>query len=179
MDPLRPSAYVMLGMLRLGSRSGYQIRRSAELSLRFFWAVSPGQIYGELRELERLELIAGSLDPKGSIKRRTFTLTPAGEQVLADWVADPELGLFEWRDLGLLKLFFADVLSAAERAELLARLRARAADMREHFDTTITPAAKLTGERQEVEMPQLVARFGADFWEWTATWLEDNAAQIR
>ncbi len=172
MSELRPAAYVMLGMLRVGSRSGYEIRTSAELSLRFFWAISPRQIYDELRVLEERGLVSGSDDPKGSMKRRTFTLTDAGERALAGWVAEPELGLFEWRDMGLLKLFFADVLTPAERRALISRLRDRAEDVRRRFDTTILPAAARTGERHGNEMPELVARFGADFWTWMADWLE-------
>ncbi len=178
MDDLRPAAYVMLGMLRVGSRSGYEIRRSAELSLRFFWAVSPKQIYDELRELESRGLVRGSDDPKGSMRRRTFALTRAGEEALAAWVAGPELGMFEWRDLGLLKLFFADVLTADERGELLARLRVRAEEMRGQFASTITPAAQRTGERGGLEMPQLVARFGADFWDWVVEWLADADREL-
>jgi DNA-binding PadR family transcriptional regulator len=176
---LRPAAYVMLGMLRVGSRSGYEIRKSAELSLRFFWAVSPRQIYDELRVLEERGLVRGSDDPKGSMKRRTFALTATGERALAGWVAEPELGLFEWRDLGLLKLFFADVLTPAERRALIARMRARAAEVQQKFETTILPAAARTGERHGNDMPELVARFGADFWDWAADWLERAEAGVR
>ncbi len=60
------SGYIMLGMLRVGSRSGYEIRRSAELSLRHFWSVSPPQVYGELAKLEEGELIEGTDDPRGN-----------------------------------------------------------------------------------------------------------------
>jgi PadR family transcriptional regulator AphA len=169
---LRPASYVMLGMLRVGSRSGYEIRRAAELSLRFFWAVSPRQIYAELRELEQLGLIAGSDDPKGSTKRRMFTLTPAGERALADWVVEPELGSFEWRDMGLLKLFFSDVATPEERRALVRRMRERAAEVQAYFEDTVQPVAARTRERHGPEMPAVVASFGQEFWAFMADWCE-------
>lgn len=179
MSDLRPAAYVMLGMLRIGSRSGYEIRRSAELSLRFFWAVSPRQIYAELAELEQRGLVEGSDDPRGSMPRRTFTLTPAGEEALRRWTADPEVGAFEWRDLGLLKLFFSDVLDDEGRLELVATLRRRAERVREHVETVVLPASDRTRERHGAEMPPVVARFGAEFWAFMADWCDRLEAELR
>ncbi len=167
---LTSTAYVMLGMLRIGSRSGYEIRRSAELSLRFFWAVSPGQIYGELRVLEEAGLVRGSDEPKGSMKRRIYELTDAGEQALAEWVARPGVGAFQWRDLGLLKLFFSDVVGPEERRELLAELRRRTDDVERTFQEQILPAAARTRERHGAEMPAVVAEFGREFWRFMADW---------
>lgn len=169
---LRPASYVMLGMLRVGSRSGYEIRRTAELSLRFFWAVSPRQIYNELRELEALGLITGSDDPKGSMKRRTFVLAPAGERALAEWVADPQLGSFEWRDMGLLKLFFSDVATDAERRALVHAMRLRADEVRDYFEATVLPVGARTRERQDQRMPEVVAQFGHEFWAFMADWCD-------
>jgi DNA-binding PadR family transcriptional regulator len=176
---LKPAAYVMLGMLRLGARSGYEIRRAAELSLRFFWAVSPRQIYAELRELEDLGLVRGSDDPKGSTKRRMFTLTRSGEQALAGWVSDPEIGSFEWRDLGLLKLFFSDVATVAERRALVTAIRARAIEVQAYFETVVLPVAEATRERHGTDMPGVVAGFGHEFWAWVAEWSERLELELR
>lgn len=170
---LRPASHVILGMLWIGARSGYEIRRTAELSLRYIWAVSPRQIYDELKALEQAGLVAGKDDPKGSMKRRVFELTPAGRETLAAWVNDDEVGSLEWRDLGLVKLFFADVISDGDRAELFDRLRDRAEEMRDYFDETVVPAAVEQGSRHNNEMPELTARFARDFWTWMNNWLEE------
>jgi DNA-binding PadR family transcriptional regulator len=42
---------VILGLLSLGARSGYDIKTAVDSSTRFFWAAS----YADLPELRRLE----------------------------------------------------------------------------------------------------------------------------
>jgi DNA-binding PadR family transcriptional regulator len=114
---------VILGMLRLGPRSGYDIKRFVDKSTRFFWAASYGQIYPELKRLERAGLIEGESDPTGNRRRVVYKLTPAGEAALHEWLVSPSLS-YELRDEGFLKLFFADALDRAEALELVRAIRA-------------------------------------------------------
>src|SRR3954471_8646458 len=108
---LAPTSYVVLGMISLGKRTGYEIKQLVDRSTRFFWAASYGQIYPELRRLEEAGLITGHADPQGGRRRRAYDLTPEGEAALAGWLRDGESRLvLETRDEALLKLFFAGVL---------------------------------------------------------------------
>ena len=59
---LSKTAYVILGMLTLGRRTGYEIKALVDVSTRFFWAASYGQIYPELKRLEAAGLIEGERD---------------------------------------------------------------------------------------------------------------------
>src|SRR5262245_5094734 len=88
-DHLSPTARVILGMLRFGSRTGYEIKQKIEISTRFFWGASYGQIYPELKRLERLGLVAAAADPRGGVKRTAYELTPAGDDALHSWLVDP------------------------------------------------------------------------------------------
>src|SRR5947209_4403689 len=101
-------AYLVLGMVRLGARSGYEIKQAVEISLRFFWTISPAQIYPSLERLEQSGLIQGTSEHLGGRRRRTFTITKMGETVLREWLREQEPMRFELRDIGLVKLFFAD-----------------------------------------------------------------------
>src|SRR4051812_32900732 len=104
---LSPTAYVILGMLGWRPMSGYDIKSLVDHSTRFFWAASYGQIYPELRRLSAAGLIEGKASPQGGRKRNVYRLTPAGRTELRDWLKKgPEV--YEVRDEGLLKLFFAD-----------------------------------------------------------------------
>ena len=63
---------VILGLLSIGPRSGYEIKAVVDRSTRFFWAASYSQIYPELRRLEREGLVEGEdasngARPDGSI----------------------------------------------------------------------------------------------------------------
>jgi PadR family transcriptional regulator, regulatory protein AphA len=122
---LTPPAYVVLGMLRLGSRSGYEIKRAVELSIRFFWTISQAQIYPSLKRLEHAGLIEGRDEPRGKRPRRVYEITADGEAVLRQWLLREEPIPFELRDLGLVKLFFADTLDPDEALALLANVQRR------------------------------------------------------
>ena len=122
MSSLTPPARVILGMLKLGIHTGYDIKKAIDTSTRFFWGASFGQIYPELRRLSEAGLIKGKPDPRGQVKRTMYSLTPKGERALHDWLTDSESFTFEMRDESLLRLFFGDALS---REEVVANLHAR------------------------------------------------------
>lgn len=117
--------YVVLGMVRLGARSGYEIKQTVELSIRFFWTISQAQIYPSLKRLEHAGLIEGRDDPRGKRPRRVYEITANGEAVLRQWLRREEAIPFELRDLGLVKLFFADALDPDEALALLAKVQRR------------------------------------------------------
>src|SRR5215210_310072 len=120
---LRKTSYVILGMLRLGRSTGYEIKRFMDVSTRFFWAASYGQIYPELRRLEELELVRPTGASGGGRQRKAYELTAAGERELDEWLGSAEALHFELRHEGLLKLFFSDGLSAPGRAAQWRRMR--------------------------------------------------------
>jgi DNA-binding PadR family transcriptional regulator len=153
--------YLVLGMVRLGARSGYEIKRMVELSLRFFWTISPAQIYPSLERLERSGLVVGRPEALGRRRRRAFAITSAGEATLQAWLRKPEPIPFELRDLGLLKLFFADAL---DKRDALALLRAIERRSRERVAAlqAIEPAALAT-EAQGAAYPLLTLQLGIAF----------------
>lgn len=152
-------AYAILGMLRLGARSGYEIRRAAEASTQFFWAFSAPQIYTDLKRLEGAGLVAGRSAPRGERKRKLYELTPAGEEALHEWLLEPGELPFLMRDLGLLKLFFADALSQEEALEHIALVKRRSERMVERFETATVPLAEKIEERGH-RFPLVAARYG-------------------
>jgi PadR family transcriptional regulator, regulatory protein AphA len=133
-------AYVVLGMVSLGARSGYQIKQDVERSIRFFWTISQAQIYPSLQRLEADGLISGQEQPSGRRRRRVFQITDAGRAALRAWLADTEPIPFELRDVGLLKLFFADASPPADASQLLEAVRLRS-QQRIRTLAAIRPAA--------------------------------------
>jgi PadR family transcriptional regulator AphA len=171
---LNATAYVVLGMLRHEPRSGYEIKRVVDNSTRFFWTASYGQIYPELRRLEELGLVEGRAEPRGGRKRTVYQLTDAGRDELRRWL-DDEVGVLEFRDEGLLKLFFAiadpetaeSIIAAKQHLheEKLAALRAVEAK------TVATAAA---GD----PFPNLVWRYGVESSEWMIGWCARARAEL-
>jgi PadR family transcriptional regulator, regulatory protein AphA len=122
---LTPTGRVVLGMLGLGKRTGYDIKQLVDVSTRFFWAASYGQIYPELKRLEAQGLVEGTPQPTGGRARTEYSLTAAGRRALDEWLASPaELG-HEVRDEGLLKLFFSEGRDTGDVLETLRAMRAK------------------------------------------------------
>src|ERR671939_2019838 len=99
---LSKTAMVVLGLLALRARSGYEIKQAVDGATRFFWSASYGQIYPELRRLERDGLVTKEHAPRGGRRRHVYALTPRGREELERWLAAPGFGL-EMRDEGPLK----------------------------------------------------------------------------
>jgi PadR family transcriptional regulator, regulatory protein AphA len=158
---LSPPTYVVLGMVRLGARSGYEIKQMVELSIRFFWTISHVQIYPALRQLESEGLIVGRDDPRGRLPRRVYEITERGEQVLEEWVAEAEPMPFELRDLGMVKLFFADAVSDEQALGLLAAVRNRSEE-RLSLLLEIVPTAESAGDDGS-HFPNLTLQMGIAF----------------
>lgn len=101
------TTYVILGILAIHPhQSGYEIRKTIQQSVGFFWGESFGQIYPTLKRLAA----EGSIVPSSSgassrPNRQEYSITPAGHTRLQEWLAipyrdDPPRNEF------LLKLFF-------------------------------------------------------------------------
>src|SRR5918999_1417998 len=103
MTELSPTAYVILGFVHKGPKSGYEIKALVDNSTRFFWAASYGQIYPELKHLAEAGLVEGTDAPRDGRKRTVYKLTPAGRRELRAWLREPP-STYELRDEGLLKL---------------------------------------------------------------------------
>ncbi len=120
---LQKGAYFVLGMIGTGCRSGYEISKMAEITSRFFWAAGDGQVYPQLRKLADAGLIEGERETQGERERNVYELTDPGREALDDWLLSPAAPMWELRDEGLLKLFFADRLTTAQLRERVAILR--------------------------------------------------------
>ncbi len=173
-----PTAYVILGMLGWRPMSGYEIKSIVDKSTRFFWAVSYGQLYPELRRLSAAGLIEGKSSPQGGRKRNVYRLTAAGRRELRAWLeAEPQV--YELRDEGLLKLFFAsssDGESAPGTLEAMGRGHRRIVEQLKLVEAGNPPQG----------FPNLILTHGIEFHEWIADWcertrraLEDEAADER
>ena len=169
---LSPTGRVILGVLAVEPRSGYDIKALTDKSTRFFWAASYGQIYPELKRLSDRGLIDGSDESHGSRKRTVYRITREGRKALAEWLGTPEQ-VHELRDEGLLKLFFAaaqgnDAVTAAIREKRDAHASALA-ELRE-----IEPYAQ-SAERVG---PAEVLGYGLAYNEFAIRWCEETLKRL-
>jgi len=167
MSNLSPTAKIILAFLRFRPRSGYDIKQSVEISTQFFWGASFGQIYPELRRLEQAGLL--EVESEGRRGRKVYRLTTAGERELDDWLRG-DSGLFQYRDEGLLRLFFSDLIDPETALENVRRMREWREQAVAFFRSQLEPHAQ--------EDADLGARFPLRALEFGTAWLEAQAAWL-
>ena len=104
-ERLNATAGAVLGLLRGGPRSGYDLVADAQKVVGSFWTVTRSQVYRELADLaERGFVVRGEVGPRD---RQPFEITTAGRDAFRAWVNTPP----EPENLRiplLLRLTFAD-----------------------------------------------------------------------
>lgn len=117
---LTPISYIVLGLVELrGPSTPYDLKRAIDNSVGYFWSFSHAQFYGEPARLAAAGLMSEEREETGR-RRRTFSITAEGRQALQEWLSEPAEHRRELRDLGMLKLFFAE-LASPEQVEDLRR----------------------------------------------------------
>jgi DNA-binding PadR family transcriptional regulator len=84
-----PATYGLLGMLAVRSWTGYELTRQVRRSLRFIWPTSEGHLYREQKRLVTLGWAVAEQEQTGQRTRNRYTITPAGREALAKWLATP------------------------------------------------------------------------------------------
>jgi DNA-binding PadR family transcriptional regulator len=176
MSSLTPTARVILGMLKLGVATGYDIKKVIDFSTRFFWTASYGQIYPELKRLQKAGLVRAEQSPRGKVKRTVYSLTPKGEEALHQWLTDSQDVLFEIRDESLLRLFFSDLLS---RDEVITNLKTQ----QQIFELVLQRFREIeVGAKEGVAegrlYPYVALRYGLDFISWARDWYAEAARRL-
>src|SRR6266545_2805221 len=170
---LGKTSYVILGMLKLGRHTGYEIKSLVDLSTRFFWAASYGQIYPELARLEELGLVRGKEDRSNGRRRKAYEPTARGERALRKWLISDEPLHIELRHEGALKLFFSDALSPEQQVALVGRVRETHERVAEQL-RAIRPA----GPEDKPLAPLLTLEFGIAYQEFLVEWCERAARRL-
>jgi DNA-binding PadR family transcriptional regulator len=103
-------SYVLLGFVELmGPTTPYAIKRNLERTLGHFWPFAHAQFYQEPQRLVVAGLMEETRETEGR-RRRIFSNTEDGRAALLEWLAEPVRQQRELRDLGLVKLFFGELV---------------------------------------------------------------------
>ena len=115
---LTPTAYLILGLLaREGPSTPYALERHVAATLGNFWSFQHTLLYKEPPRLAALGLVTEAREPEGR-RRRMLVITTTGIEALTAWLERPARAHTEFRDLGLLQLFFMDLAPDGARLRL-------------------------------------------------------------
>jgi DNA-binding PadR family transcriptional regulator len=166
------ATWAVLGLIAEKPRSGYDVKRIVDRSIRHFWAASYGQIYPELKRLEQAGWITGDDVPRGGRARRIFRITPAGSEALGEWLTGSSTRV-ELRDESLLRLFFSDMSAREQALGLLAARREGYRQMLEYLRSLDD------GTGPDPPFVDLVYRWGLDYCEWGMEWCDRQERRLR
>lgn len=169
--------HALLVSLRERPATGIELTRRFDRSIGFFWRATHQQIYKVLRRMEGDGWVRAGAGDSRSTERR-YSLTPAGERVLAEWIGSPTPAVTMRSELAV-KMRGA---SYGDRAELLAHLDDLVAEHRtrlDHFQRLEREQFPDTDHLEGHELDTwLVLRGGLkqeQFWiEWLTEYLETH-----
>ena len=96
---------VILGLLSHEDRTGYDIKKQIDGSIRFFWKGSFGSIYPALSQLEEDGSVKRSESKEGGREKITYSITDQGKEVLKAWLRDGK-ATNDLKYESLMKVFF-------------------------------------------------------------------------
>lgn len=156
---LPTSTYSILGLLSYAPElSGFEVKKWADLSLRFFYA-SPAtsQIYRELEKLESAGLAASRVVPGESARsKRVYRITGTGRAELKRWVEEAPVEPPMLRDSMVLRAWLGHVADPERLRELLAEHRRQLEEALEGLRRLEESSA---GD-PHFAIPELIARWG-------------------
>jgi PadR family transcriptional regulator, regulatory protein AphA len=165
---LGPVSFLVLGIVAmLGSSTPYDLKRFVQLTVGNFWPFPHTQLYAEPARLAEAGLLEETREETGR-RRRHYTITTAGRRRLGEWLSEPVSSPTEYRDLGLLKFFFAEL---AQPGDVIALAHEQATAQRAQLARYEAIVARF-GDRPELasrvrsaELGTRLARTAAEFWE--------------
>ncbi len=117
---MRTLKYAILGLVRRGPVTGYDIAREfRSQALSNFWHASHSQIYPELKKLLAEGLITCQTVPEGGKKKKFYSLTPAGEEDFLQWVRLDEPPEPTPKDVFRLRIYYEEAMDAGRCRQLL------------------------------------------------------------
>jgi PadR family transcriptional regulator, regulatory protein AphA len=116
----KASRFAVLGMLSLGRKSGYDIKKAIANSTSNFWSESYGNIYPVLKKLLAEGAIRAMKDgtPANGRQKQLYSITADGKRMLEEWLRQPVARRIEDNEM-LLKLFFSAAVSPKEPRALV------------------------------------------------------------
>ncbi|WP_281201967.1 PadR family transcriptional regulator [Nocardia coubleae] len=156
---------------RIGPCTPFDMKKSVERCIGFFWSFPHSQLYAEPSRLTDMGLLSEYQEPTGR-RRRLYTITERGRARLAEWWHTDGESIHEIRDSGLLKLYFGNLTSVSNSAEVAAMETAahqeRLDRYRKAYNSMIDDPERDPLELRTLEFGLRYEALAVEFWHGTA-----------
>jgi DNA-binding PadR family transcriptional regulator len=102
----------ILAILSSEPKTGYQLSKDVEGSIRFFWQATHQQVYRDLADLERSGFVKHKeVTQEEKPDKKVYSITKAGTKELIRWMKEPS-EIPATRDSFMIKLFMGHLVGA-------------------------------------------------------------------
>ncbi|MFF4579106.1 PadR family transcriptional regulator [Streptomyces sp. NPDC001373] len=141
---LPATSWAVLGLLSFGEElSGYDLKKWADRSLRFFyWSPSFSQIYSELKRLEKAGYASSRMvaQDSGTRDKRVYRITGEGMDAVCHWARETPVDPPVLKHGPMLRLWLGHLLEPAQMRELLLQQQEFAEGMRRGAEADVAAA---------------------------------------
>ncbi len=144
--------YGLLGLLKNGPLTGYDLQKYFNESLYFFWQSQSSQIYRELKSMEQIGwLEVETIVQHDKPNKKLYSIKKKGYEALNEWLVQAPL---EHPRYGfLIRVFFSGALSNKERIDL--------------FESYIVQQQKLYDDLITIKQKQACGHDDEVYWDFT------------
>lgn len=173
MRPLTTTSFAILGLLSVRSWTTYELAQQMRRSLRHYWPRAESKLYEEPKHLVAHGLARADRQRTGRRPRTVFSITPAGQQALAEWLGQPGTPEPSLEFEALVRVVFADAGTTDQLLTTLARVREAAEKHAAHNVERAREYLETGGPfPHRLHLVALVSRFIIDYWGMVGTWAQ-------
>ena len=123
----------ILGLLNYGDMTGYDLMKTFEKSLYYFWHVKTSQIYLELDNMAKSGLVVFRKEiQKNRPNKNIFMITEKGKEELRKWLSQYDIKkAFNMKNEFLMIVFFLNELPKEEALKILENYKKQCAEEKE------------------------------------------------
>lgn len=171
----------LLGLLNYGSMTGYELSKTFNDSLGFFWQGKTSQIYRELTDMEKLGWLKSErVVQHDKPNKKLYTITEDGRNELSNWLIDGNSSINDAlyvRSSFLMRVFFAGEVSSSQATSLIREFQKQCKLALSAFDTTssiIDEYSKIVADKNKSKYWRIVAMFGEAYYKASLDWADKS-----
>ncbi|MBE1553175.1 PadR family transcriptional regulator [Sporosarcina limicola] len=165
--------YILIGLLHEQPMSGYDLKKTIDYSIGFFYKASFGSLYPALKRLEEKEWVTAKEVEGNSKNKKIYTVNPVGKEAFLKWLAQP---LQSSKNEHLLKIFFIDYLDEEKRTDLLQQFHLQLKNERgklKEVEQIVSEEVTALTNPEDFYYRISVLRYGVRHLEMELDWLEE------
>lgn len=173
-ERLNPLSYVVLALIGRGGAGAHDLVSMVRRGARLYWSASPSKMYAEPKRLEALGYVSSQRGPGRTRERTLYTLTPAGEAALREWLATPASFPRIYND-AVCRVLAGDLVDDEALLQSVAAVREETRELRERIEEGLAVAVTLPHRERYLRLVHSLGRRLVDAHD---AWLDEVQAEL-